>query len=524
MNKSWIFYFLFIWLFTISCTGSPSLPTAVPTLSSPTENNLVEVAPTAKSIVIPETATPLIIPTLTPIPVSTPTAVSPLTIALSPEYETIDTGDWVKIIDENPELQYQQNNADAALILNGDGTLIWQDPIALTVSWTERWEMVSWEEAQQLIQDGDPRIEIMPWREMPANRKALWINDRSPADPSYPYQTRLSLVHDPNLNVDTLIKSIQESLPSSQTAHISAVGDIMLGRRLGSAIQNGNIDHPFEEVATHLKQSDITIGNVESALGQGGIPEDKRYPFIAPPEAAVSLANAGFDVVSLANNHGMDYGAGTLLEAIDLLNQQNIAAIGAGSNLTQATTPFIQTVHDITIAVLAYVHVPVENFGFDTRTWTATESSAGLAWADLDQIQMDVTAVSPLADVTIVVLHSGYEYVPAPSPPQVAASKAAIDAGADLVIGHHAHILQGVAFYGEGVIAYGLGNFAFDINGAPETAVLDVWFDKNGIRELRFTPAVIQAGGQPRFATPAEANNILNNVYLLTTLLNPSNP
>jgi poly-gamma-glutamate synthesis protein (capsule biosynthesis protein) len=124
--------------------------------------------------------------------------------------------------------------------------------------------------------------------------------------------------------------------------------------------------------------------------------------------------------------------------------------------------------------------------------------------------------------VVIVVLHSGYEYVEEPSPPQAAAAKAAIDAGADLVIGHHAHILQGIEFYNGGVIVYGLGNFAFEIDGDPNTAVLNVWLDKDGVRQLEIVPAIIQFGGQPRLAEAWEAPAIVQRVYRLTDLLNTS--
>jgi poly-gamma-glutamate synthesis protein (capsule biosynthesis protein) len=174
------------------------------------------------------------------------------------------------------------------------------------------------------------------------------------------------------------------------------------------------------------------------------------------------------------------------------------------------------------VAFLGYVHVPVEGLtAFDVETWDATDTSPGLAWAYPDRITADVTAARERADLVIVILHSGYEYVQAPSAPQVAASKAAIDAGAALVIGHHAHILQGIEFYKEGVIVYGLGNFAFEIDGDPSTAVLNVWLDKDGVHQLEIIPAIIQFGGQPRPAEPYEARPILQQVYYLTSILNP---
>ncbi|MCA9921155.1 MAG: CapA family protein [Anaerolineales bacterium] len=292
----------------------------------------------------------------------------------------------------------------------------------------------------------------------------------------------------------------------------------MLDRALGVQLQTDRA-FPFAQVAPVLRQADITVGNMESALGDIGSPAAKSYTFRAPPAAAESLALAGFDIVSLANNHAMDFGPDALLQAITLLNNSGVTPIGAGANAAAAHAPTFAEINGLTLAFLSYVHVPVESLGFDTETWTATAETPGLAWADPAQITADITAVSPQADLIIVLLHSGYEYVEAPSPPQIAAAHAAIDAGADLVIGHHAHVLQGVEFYKDGVIVYGLGNFAFEIDGDPETAVLHAWLDADGVRELAFTPAVIQFGGQPRLATPAEASAILQKIYTLSTFL-----
>jgi len=136
------------------------------------------------------------------------------------------------------------------------------------------------------------------------------------------------------------------------------------------------------------------------------------------------------------------------------------------------------------------------------------------------QIQADVSDACQQADLVIVLLHSGYESVPEPSPPQIAAAHAAIDAGASLVIGHHAHVLQGIEFYGDGVIAYGLGNFAFEDAGPPESAILNVWLDSDGVRQLEFIPVILEPDGRPRPATEAEAFVIRQQIYDLTERLN----
>jgi poly-gamma-glutamate synthesis protein (capsule biosynthesis protein) len=295
----------------------------------------------------------------------------------------------------------------------------------------------------------------------------------------------------------------------------------MLDRGLGAVIQSGNLAYPFAKVAPLLQNADITVGNMESALGDVGTPVEKSYPFRAPPAAAQAIALGGFDVVSLANNHGMDYGPEALLQAIELLQAQGVAPIGAGANFEAAHTPHLTQVNGLSMAFLGYVNVPVEaSSRFDTAVWDATETTPGLAWGYPDVIAQDVTAVRPEADLVIVVLHSGFEYIEEPGEQQMAAAHAAIDAGADLVIGHHAHILQGIEYYNNGVIVYGLGNFAFEIDGPPETAVLNVWLDKDGVHSLELIPAIIQEGGAPRLAETWEAAPILSRVYFLTRILN----
>ncbi len=174
------------------------------------------------------------------------------------------------------------------------------------------------------------------------------------------------------------------------------------------------------------------------------------------------------------------------------------------------------------IAFLGYVNVPIEAVtNFDTASWTATVDAPGLAWAEPERIRADVAAVRPDVNLVVVVLHSGYEYIEQPSEPQVAAAQAATEAGADLVIGHHAHILQGIQYHNEGVIAYGLGNFAFQIDGPPETAVVNVWLDGDGVRQLEVRPAFVQESGRPRMAEQWETGPILERVHFLTLLLNP---
>ena len=487
-------------------TATPSpLPTGLP-------------APPRLSISAP-------LPTNAPSPTPQPPPLTLQIFAAPSEWASqLDTlpAHWQLLTTEDPAAVLANGQADAALLHNANGRIIQQTALALTVPFTLDWQDVTLTQAEEILTAGHADVVVMPWAEMTPERRALRVDGRSPTDPDYPLQDTWSLAAAPQSDVGELAAALQS--PAEAVVQITAVGDLMLDRSLGWYVQQGDLAYPFANIADLLRSADVTIGNLECALGSGGTPAAKSFTFRAPPEAAQALALAGFDIVNLANNHALDYGTETLLEGIGLLTDAGVQVVGAGANNSAAHQPVIMTMNGLTLAFLGYVSVPVEAVsGFDTASWSATADSPGLAWADPERIRADVTAVktvvAPQVDLVIVTLHSGYEYVDSPSPPQIAAAHAAIDAGADVVLGHHAHVLQGIEFYGDGVIVYGLGNFAFEIDGPPETAVLNLWLDADGVRELELVPAVIQFGGQPRPAEAWEAGPIRQRVYYLSSLL-----
>lgn len=519
--------YLLILLVVMGCQAERPLPT-------PATAALVTVQPSSTATTMPPTETATSAPTVTetgvPSPTATkiptatasPTPLPPVTLFIPAEWQEIAAKAIVQLNETYPDTTWQLANSeqDADIVLSqADGVLVHQEPLALVVPYNASWDYTDEATAQGVLDFGHQLARVMPWRDIDRTQKAMHIDGRFPTDADYPFHENWSLVGD--AGTETAVSAaipIFQSLMADSVIRIAAVGDIMLDRTLGSVIADGGIQFPFKLVAEPLQTADITVGNLETALGDIGEPAEKSYTFQSPPAAAEALAWGGFDVVSLANNHAMDYGPEALLQGIDLLNAQAVAPIGAGANAAQARAPHIVSVNGLDVAFLGYVHVPVEARGnyFDTATWTATETTPGLAWAVPAEITEDVTAVKSQADLVVVVLHSGYEYVEPPSEEQAAAAHAAIDAGADLVIGHHAHILQAIEFYNGGLIAYGLGNFAFNIDGNPNTAILNVWLDADGIRQFEFIPAIVQYGGQPRFAEPEESSEILGKIYQLS--------
>ena len=163
--------------------------------------------------------------------------------------------------------------------------------------------------------------------------------------------------------------------PSLQVT-LDAVGDIMLGRTVGEQVLAQGPEIVFAGVQSVLDAADVRVGNLECAITDRST-RNTMYPLKAPPEAAKALSLGKFDVVSLANNHAMDYGYQGLADAQNYLSQYGIATVGAGANFNQAHTPVILERNGLRLAFLAYVDVPVEMDGFDAHDWIATDSSPG---------------------------------------------------------------------------------------------------------------------------------------------------
>lgn len=516
-------------LFVLSACGQPPADTTAPPVAeaATAEPTAAPTAtPTATATPSP-TATPTTTPTATPNPV-------PLTLAAPAEWEAAarSAGErlaasgyaWTVVAVEDPAAALADGRAQAALQLGEGGEVVRAEPLAFAVPFTTTWEYLNGAEADAILANGHGLVQVIRWSDMDPTIKAMRVDGRHPTDPDYPYRETWSLVAAPGHEAAAaeLAPALAEALAPLPTIRLAAVGDLNIARTQAEIITTtGDFVYPFARVKSVFDAADYTIGNLETSLGDVGEPADKRYTFRSPPEAAQSLALGGVDLVSLANNHALDYGPETLLQGIDLLAAAGVAVVGGGANDAAAHAPHVAEIGGLNVAFLGYVHVPIEAVtNFDTQSWTATADAPGLAWADPARVAADVAAIRPSVDLVVVILHSGYEYIEEPSKEQVAAARAAVDAGADLVVGHHAHILQGIHHYNDGVIAYGLGNFVFNIEGPPETAILNVWLDRDGVRQLELVPAIVQQYGQPRLADFEEAQTILSRVYYLTTILN----
>jgi len=296
----------------------------------------------------------------------------------------------------------------------------------------------------------------------------------------------------------------QGTVPAEEgTVLLAAVGDIMLGRTVEEFADRYGVFYPFAPVARALAQADIGVGNLECAIAAGGEPfPDKYYTFRAHPALARGLGQSGLNVMSLANNHSLDFGIEGLQETMRHLEEQGIAHLGAGANAQEAARPLIREINGVTVALVAFVsYAP----GF-----AATDTSPGVNFLfDLQRLDEAVQEAREQADVVVVILHGGTEYARTSNAEQRAAAHSAIDAGADLVIGHHPHVLQDTEIYQDRLIVYSLGDFVFDIDNVDEArdgAVLWAWIDASGVRRVELWRTRIVYDAQVRFVAGDEGN------------------
>lgn len=324
---------------------------------------------------------------------------------------------------------------------------------------------------------------------------------------------------------------------------LTIVGDIYVQREdPGSA---------FRFVCHILRKAGITFGNQESALSTQGIQRSKIH---SDPGMVQALVSAGFNVVGLANNHSMDRGPEGIMETIEVLNQAKIAHCGAGANIEEAHEPAIIERNGTKVAFLSYSSVfmpvlfpaqvnrpgiavvriqtayqPQKRFfevpGMLAITITIPEQ------ADLNRIQQDIENAKAKADVVVVSWHwgisQGYGKV---VDYQREMGKFAIDAGADLVVGHHPHILQGVEVYKGKAIFYSLADFTFHMpstNHSKESIIVHCQIRDKKIRGISFLPIFINEQDEPEVAVAKKGTAIFQLMQQLSvtygTTMEPSN-
>lgn len=251
----------------------------------------------------------------------------------------------------------------------------------------------------------------------------------------------------------------------------------------------------FAPIKKLLGDADLTIANLETAVTTGGDPAPaKAFRFRAPASAFDALRAGGVDVVTVANNHGMDYGLSGLNDTLRYAKKKNFPVIGAGQNDVQAYAPYRTTIKGQRIGVIGATQV-LDNHLIES--WSAQVDKPGLASAKREKRLLSaVRQTRGSVDTLIVYLHYGVERVDCPTQIQQDIASKLVAAGADIVVGSHAHVLLGAGMKGKAFVDYGLGNFAFYANAEQQTrtGVLTVTATGRTIDGYRWRPARITNG------------------------------
>jgi poly-gamma-glutamate synthesis protein (capsule biosynthesis protein) len=291
-------------------------------------------------------------------------------------------------------------------------------------------------------------------------------------------------------------------------AILAFLGDVALGRTMETQLARFGSAHPWEGLAPLLRETDLAMANLEGVLTTRGAPLDKSYLLRAHPRWSQSLVEAGLDLVTLANNHALDYGEAGLDETLAVLEAREIAVVGAGQTQDEAHRPAQFTLNGVRVAILGYA----------AARWNGSvdvPATGRVAWAYPDIVRADVVAARDRADLVVVVLHAGTEYATEPSSDQVTVARAAVDAGADLVVGHHPHVTQTVERYKQGLIVYSLGDALFDIPrpAAMRGHLLLIHASQEGLTQADLWPFWIEDAIRPRLLDAGQGDPRVRTIY-----------
>lgn len=300
----------------------------------------------------------------------------------------------------------------------------------------------------------------------------------------------------------------------ANTIVLMGCGDMMFDRQVASMIKSKGMEEPFAGVKDVFQAGDIVAGNLEGPLStRGQAVEGKEYTFRSSPEVARTMRSAGINLVSLANNHIMDYGPDAFVDTIKALDQNSIYHAGAAANHAEAYSPALLSVKGKKIAFFSYSSVVPPGF------WVTGQrpgiASSKTNWPALESYVRKAAAEN---DFVIASFHWGTELEDTTQASQVQLARRFIDAGADVVIGHHPHVMQGIEIYKGKVIAYSLGNFIFPNRGAKtsETFILKVELADDAISKVEAIPIKITPLGKPQVARGDSASSILKRLKTLS--------
>lgn len=276
----------------------------------------------------------------------------------------------------------------------------------------------------------------------------------------------------------------QSKIPESDgKVTLTAVGDVLLARGVVKEIERNGFESLLVDTGDIIRDSDLAFCNLECTLSDRGVPYRRKYIFRASPDLAGKLSNAGFNVVSLANNHTLDFGRDALMDTMQAVKGAGMFPVGAGMNRDDAVKVRVIEINRLRVGFLAYTDIP-------TIGVARLADRPTVAGADIDRIASEVKAARAQCDVLAISFHWGIEYMKYPTDRQKELAKTCIDSGADLILGHHPHVLQTVEIYKGKPIIYSMGGFLWDskVLGADRSAIYQFELLKASCRLVKTIP------------------------------------
>jgi len=311
---------------------------------------------------------------------------------------------------------------------------------------------------------------------------------------------------------------------------LAAVGDVMLGSWVAPLLDSAGATYPFLATKNVLQAADLAIANLEAPFtDRGEQVQDKEYTFRVPPRHARGLKESGFDVLHLANNHILDYGPDGLFDTMATLDSLALGYVGAGEDIDAAFKPVrLERVfrggEKLRFGFLGFSLTYPEDY-------YAGKKKPGTAFPFRERYLAALEALAPQVDIMVVSFHWGAEKMVKPKPYQIELARIAIDRGADIVFGHHPHVLQSLEWYRPragappGLIAYSLGNFAFGSYSpsSRSSIILKCVVDAGGVLYARCLPINVyneEVEFQPQFLQGAAATAVIDSLNALSRHLN----
>ena len=370
----------------------------------------------------------------------------------------------------------------------------------------------SWQAVIERVASDRTALAFVPWSAVDARVKTLALDGRSIADGVRQYGHGdtwwLLGAGQGKPGMDSAL-SAGLTCPTSEPMTFMATGDILMGWYVHEAyLKTRGPLYPFERVRDTLRSADITFADFENSTPAGGVSNYTAFAFGAAPDSVLGLRDAGIDVVNIANNHMGDYGLDAVADTIDNLRRYGIGYVGAGKTRSEARSPWITSTKGITVAILGYNEIPPD-------AYAATETRPGTAWLEVDNVLKEVKQAKALGNFVIVALHMGNEYTAHPNARQQEIARSVAEAGADLIIGDHPHVVQALGFFGKTFVTYSLGDFVYVQPGSPatgEAAILRAVIDGGSLKQIDLVPVYIDRA-QPYAMSAVDAKLMIQRIF-----------